>query len=83
MTEIIKSRIHEAGGSEKAAAEVLFCLAREEDNVHEYANTSDQGEENTFETLLNETYEYNESNEDLQNTFEDLLNNERENPDFQ
>lgn len=72
MTEVMKSRIHEAGESDKAAGEVLFCLAREEDKFHEYSKTSDKGEENTFETQLNETYEDNEAKEDLQNTFEDF-----------
>lgn len=83
MTEMIKSRIREAGGSDKAGAEVLFSLAREEDNFHKYANTSDQSEENTYETLLNERYEDIEAKEDLKNAFEEILNNERENQDFQ
>ena len=55
MTEVIKSRVKEAGGTNKAAAEVLFCLAQEEDNHQEYVDSLNEGtNENTFETLLSQ-----------------------------
>lgn len=93
MTEIIKARIKERGNNNKAAAEVLFSIAQEDDSYQEFID-SQQPEtghdencdnENTFETLINDCYEDNEAKEDIENIFEDLIGNmdETAGQDFQ
>ena len=79
MTEIIKARVKEEGGSNRAAASVLFCLAQEEDNYQEYVDSTEPDEqENTFETLINQVYDTEEAQADLENTFDELVNGETE-----
>lgn len=84
MTDIIKARIRESGGTNKAAAEVLFCLAQDEDNYYEYINSNEDDQRNTFESLLTQSYGDDEAEGDLNNTFEELaLNEQNSNSGFQ
>ena len=79
MTSIIRSRIKDKGGSDKAVAEVLYALTEGDDQFEEYmeavGTVEETGEnsQNEFETLFNETKHDYDVITDLNNTFEELV----------
>lgn len=74
--EVIKARVKEAAARNKSGAEVLFCLARNEDNHQEYIDSLNDGDnENTFETLLSHAQDDIEEEDLIKNTFDELINN--------
>lgn len=85
MTEVIKARVKEAGGNNRAAAEILFSLAQEEDNYQEYMEAEEpEDSENTFETLLNNAHDNEQAEDDISNVFDELTNsNQKSSQGFQ
>ena len=79
MTSIIRSRIKDRGGNDKAVAEVLYALVEGDDNFEEYmeaVGTVEETEDNSanaFETLFNETNPDEDIITDLKNTFDELV----------
>ena len=60
MTEIIRSRIREKGGKDRAAAEILFTIATDDDDYKEFIQTTGpelhgkHTQDNNFEVMLAE-----------------------------
>lgn len=67
MIDIIKARIQESFGSYEAAAEVLSCFSKDEDNSLVYINANGSDWKNTTETLMNQSYCEEEAEDDLKN----------------
>ena len=84
MTDIIRARLKEGRGTDKAAAQVLFSFAEQEDSYADYAAQAENEHEpgngsrenrslNTFESLYSPADSGSCLDDAHQNTFESLL----------
>lgn len=76
MTKIVWPRIRERGDKNKAASEILFTLADNDDTYEEYIEiigqvTTETSVDNTSEAMLNTAYGDTEDIEDISNTLDE------------
>lgn len=86
MAEIVRSRIKDKGDNDRAAAEILFSLARDEGRYNEYIETTGLGSEEPmklesidFEVMLSDEMGTDGATAELRNTLETLFTADRTN----